>query len=205
MKHIAHNYMRLIILQSIIIGMLLFPIELMADDFYAEHMTSPQVSDMFRYGNVETSLFTGKLNFAIPIYSLEDPDFDLDIALRYNSEGFKPSKQSGYVGYGWFLEAGGCITREVKGYADEFNRKHYHEQSWTLLGMLTLLNDEEISIDKDKVFEFHNSEISYCTNCKTYHFTNCSCHADVDYLPDIFHFRLILTYLLIKTYIICAA
>jgi hypothetical protein len=189
MQHIAHNYMRLIILQSIIIGMLLFPIELMADDFYVEHMTSPQVSDMFRYGNVETSLFTGKLNFAIPIYSLEDPDFDLDIALRYNSEGFKPTKQSGYVGYGWFLEAGGCITREVKGYADEFNRKHYPEQSWTLLGMLTLLNDEEISIDKDKVFEFHNSEISYCTNCETYHFTNCSCYADVDYLPDIFHFN----------------
>lgn len=189
MQHIAHNYMRLIILQSIIIGMLLFPTELMADDFYVEHMTSPQVSDMFRYGNVETSLFTGKLNFAIPIYSLEDPDFDLDIALRYNSEGFKPTKQSGYVGYGWFLEAGGCITREVKGYADEFNRKHYPEQSLTLLGMLTLLNDEEISIDKDKVFEFHNSEISYCTNCETYHFTNCSCHADVDYLPDIFHFN----------------
>ena len=41
MQHIAHNYMRLIILQSIIIGMLLFPTELMADDFYVEHMTSP--------------------------------------------------------------------------------------------------------------------------------------------------------------------
>ena len=74
MKHIAHNYMRLIILQSIIIGMLLFPIELMADDFYVEHMTSPQVSDMFRYGNVETSLFTGKLNYIAMLYLNQNQD-----------------------------------------------------------------------------------------------------------------------------------
>lgn len=99
MKHVTHNYMRLIILQSII-SLLLFPVELVASDVYVENMTSPQVSDMFRYGNVETSLFTGRLNFAIPIFNLDDPDFNLNIALRYNSEGFKPTKQSGYVGYG---------------------------------------------------------------------------------------------------------
>ena len=64
----------------------LLPATLLAVDVYVDNLTSPQVSDMFRYGNVETSLFTGKLNFAIPIYSLNDPDFDLNIALRYNSE-----------------------------------------------------------------------------------------------------------------------
>ena len=169
-----------------ILGMLL-PVRLRAGDVYIDNLTSPQVSDMFRYGNVETSLFTGKLNFVIPIYSLNDPDFDLNVALRYNSEGFKPTKQSGYVGHGWFLEAGGCITREVKGYADEFNRVHYPDKNWNLLGMLTLLNNDDI--DKDKVFEFHGSEISYCTKCQNYHFTNYSCHTDVDYLPDIFRFN----------------
>lgn len=165
----------------------LLPATLLAVDVYVDNLTSPQVSDMFRYGNVETSLFTGKLNFAIPIYSLNDPDFDLNIALRYNSEGFKPAKQSSYVGHSWFLEAGGCITREVKGYADEFDRKHYPNQSWKLLGMLTLLNNDEI--DEDKVFEFHGSEIGYCTTCQMYHLTNYSCLTDVDYLPDIFRFN----------------
>ena len=95
-----------------------------ADDFYINNMKSPQVSDMFRYGNVETSLFTGKLNLSIPIYQLKDPDFNLNIALRYNSEGFKPRKHSGYVGYNWFLEAGGCITREVRNIPDEYQRNY---------------------------------------------------------------------------------
>ena len=173
--------MRLIILQSIIIGILLFPTELMADDFYVEHMTSPQVSDMFRYGNVETSLFTGKLNFAIPIYSLEDPDFDLDIALRYNSEGFKPTKQSGYVGYGWFLEAGGCITREVKGYADEMKRQDAFS-SFNYIGMLSFIRENEINTDK--LFALDSSVFG----SDDYKLGN-SYYDDVDYLPDVFHFN----------------
>ena len=181
MKHITHNYIRLIILQSIIIGMLLFPTELMADDFYVEHMTSPQVSDMFRYGNVETSLFTGKLNFAIPIYSLEDPDFDLDIALRYNSEGFKPTKQSGYVGYGWFLEAGGCITREVKGYADEMKRQDAFS-SVNYIGMLSFIRENEINTDK--LFALDSSVFG----SDDYKLGN-SYFDDVDYLPDVFRFN----------------
>ncbi len=90
-----------------------------ASDFYLDNSVSPQVEGMIRYGDVETSLSTGRLNFSAPIYCLKDPDFDLDISLSYNSDGFKPFKASGYVGYNWCLQAGGCITREVKGYADE--------------------------------------------------------------------------------------
>lgn len=184
MQHIAHNYMRLIILQSIIIGMLLFPTELMADDFYVEHMTSPQVSDMFRYGNVETSLFTGKLNFAIPIYSLEDPDFDLDIALRYNSEGFKPRKHSGYVGYNWFLEAGGCITREVRNIPDEYQR-NYVTSNYKVKGMLPFTLYDKV--DKDSIFMLHDDIVR---ECGTYSFNlDIACNYDIDYLPDIFNFN----------------
>ena len=105
------------------VSVLCIPRLALANDYYLNHTTSPQVTDMFRYGNVETSLFTGKLNLAIPIYQLEDPDFELNIALRYNSEGFKPKKHSGYIGYNWFLEAGGCITREVRN-IPEIGRAH---------------------------------------------------------------------------------
>lgn len=91
-------------------------------DVYLSNSTSAEVHDMIRYGEVETSLFTGTLNFSIPIYSLKDPDFNLDIILRYNSDGFKPMKHSGWVGYNWYLQTGGCITREVRNMPDEAMR-----------------------------------------------------------------------------------
>ena len=88
-------------------------------DYYQDNMTSAQTADMIRYGDVEASLYTGLLNLSIPIYSLDDPDFSLDISLHYNSEGFKPCENSGFVGYKWSLRAGGCITREVRNIPDE--------------------------------------------------------------------------------------
>ena len=153
-----------------------------ADDFYINNMKSPQVSDMFRYGNVETSLFTGKLNLSIPIYQLKDPDFNLNIALRYNSEGFKPRKHSGYVGYNWFLEAGGCITREVRNIPDEYQRDY---KSYKVKGMLPFTLYDKV--DKDSIFMLYDDVVR---ECSMFSFNlDPTCKYDVDYLPDIFHFN----------------
>lgn len=137
-----------------------------ASDFYLDNSISTQVEGMFRYGNVETSLNVGRLNFAAPIYNLCDPDFNLDISLSYNSDGFKPFKASGYVGYNWCLQAGGCITREVKGYADETFR---------------LINPNGNT----------SSSNSYAEGMYHYLFMNSTPQniIDVDKLPDIWHFN----------------
>ena len=179
-----------IIWLSLLVSVLSLPALALADDYYLNHTTSPQVTDMFRYGNVETSLFTGKLNLAIPIYQLEDPDFKLNIALQYNSEGFKPRKHSGYIGYNWFLEAGGCITREVRNIPDEYLRSY----SGTMdrlpeIGMYCLLNDTTNAkkIDKNKVYLFDPSIVEYCGERLSYNLLDCT--ADRDYLPDIYHFK----------------
>ena len=72
----------------LLICLIISPTILLAyNNFYLNNTTSPQVTNMFRSGDIETSLFTGKVNLAIPIYQLEDPDFNLNIALRYNAEG----------------------------------------------------------------------------------------------------------------------
>lgn len=156
-----------------------------ASDFYNNNMVSAEVMDMFRYGDVETSLFTGKLNLSIPIYSLNDPDFNLDIALRYNSEGFKPRKHSGYVGYNWFLEAGGCITREVRNLPDDYNRYDPHTNRH-IKGMLSFARTHQV--DGIKLFNFDNTVIPYCSIFNTYNL-DVTCDTLIDYLPDIFHFN----------------
>ena len=169
---------------ALLVFMATIPTLALANDYYLNHTTSPQVTDMFRYGNVETSLFTGKLNLAIPIYQLEDPDFELDIALRYNSEGFKPKKHSGYIGYNWFLEAGGCITREVRNIPDEHQRD-YTTSNYRVKGMLPFTLYDKV--DKDSIFMLHDDVVS---ECGTLSFNlDPTCTYDIDYLPDIFHFN----------------
>ncbi len=83
---------------------------------------SPQTADFVRYGNVPVNHYTGTLGLSIPLYQYKDRDFDLDINLSYNSEGFKPNKRSSAVGLNWFLNVGGVITRNVAGTPDDLDQ-----------------------------------------------------------------------------------
>lgn len=155
-----------------------------ASDFYTYNMPSAHVANMFRYGDVEPSLFTGCLNIAIPLYLMDDPDFNFDISLKYNSEGFKPRKHSGIVGYSWFLETGGCIMRETRKHPDETSRKETNINVYNT-GMLHYLRSHDIP--KEAVFSFNDSVGTECDfigwNLDT------TCNYDVDYVPDIFHYN----------------
>lgn len=55
----------------------------------------------------------------IPLYTYRDVDFEIPVALTYSSNGLLPNVQAGSSGLGWFLSAGGTITREVNGFPDE--------------------------------------------------------------------------------------
>ena len=82
---------------------------------------SPSVEawQMTRYGNLTPSLYTGAMTFSLPLYTYEDPDFTIPISLEYSFDGYRPAQHSGTVGYGWYLNCGGVITREVRGIPDE--------------------------------------------------------------------------------------
>lgn len=167
------------------------PMTSLASDCFNNKFTSAQVTDMFRYGDTETSLFTGRLQLSIPIYSLDDPDFNLDVALRYNAEGFKPRKHSGYVGYNWFLEAGGCITREVRNYADETCRRDAASGKY-MMGMLYYIRKNPANqYNKDSVYNFSPSIGQSCYMSNTNYTWNMGnrCDWNIDYLPDVFHFN----------------
>lgn len=155
-------------------------------DFFKDNMTSAQTADMIRYGDTRTSLFTGKMNFSIPVYSLSDPDFDLNVALCYFSDGFKPCKNSGYVGYNWFLQAGGCISREVRNYPDETYRYRF-SISKRLEGMYHFAKNH--SINKEDVFALDSNTIYNCGVNNAGPNIGNNCNISADYQPDIYHFN----------------
>ncbi len=160
---------------------------------------APQTADMIRYGRYDTQLFTGGLNLSIPIYTLQDPDFTLPISLVYHSDTFKPRKSSGYVGQNWFLQAGGCISREVKGLADEINYKvveykynanidKEEEYYSTLIGMLQYIRRKSHTMDA--IYTFSDSLYtldSVIPSDSTMMLAQLRSDR-IDYQPDIYHF-----------------
>lgn len=146
---------------------------------------------LYLSGNVSPSLFTGRLTYTIPLYTIDDPDFHMDIALRYSSEGFKPFQPSGCYGRDWNLIAGGCITRVVQGYPDDQKNDHYllYSIKDTLWGFSRAMQDGN-RLDKNAVFDMADTVYAPC-GLFMYPDRHISppCKDNViDYLPDIFYF-----------------
>ena len=83
-----------------------------------QYAPSPKAAEMIRYGHLSSNLNGGTMEYDIPIYTLEDKDFQVPISLHYSSGGFRPNQQTGEAGLGWSLMAGGAITREIVGVDD---------------------------------------------------------------------------------------
>lgn len=75
--------------------------------------------EFMKYGSVGASLYTGTVNYSVPIYTYEDEDFDYSISIDYATNGFRVNHKSGHLGHGWTLNAPGMITKEVYGLADD--------------------------------------------------------------------------------------
>ena len=87
---------------------------------FIKNTKSPQVTDFIRYGNIPIKKNVGELDLNIPIVSIPTQNGDkISLALSYNASGFIPDKKSGIVGFNWNLNAGGVITRNVVGEADD--------------------------------------------------------------------------------------
>lgn len=72
-----------------------------------------------KYGKVEPTLYTGTVNVSIPFYTYKDSDFEIPVSFIYRSNGCLPNDRAGIMGPGWQLDAGGLITREVRGVPDD--------------------------------------------------------------------------------------
>lgn len=81
--------------------------------------TSPEAWAMIKYGDAEVNLHSGTLGLNIPVYTFKNKNFTIPVSLNYASTGYKPNVQTGVLGAGWYLNAGGVITREVNGIPDE--------------------------------------------------------------------------------------
>ena len=103
---------------------------------------TPDVVAFVKNGLTPVTLYTGLPNVSIPIIDLKSTKLHLPIVLSYNYNGYQPNQDASWIGMGWNVEAGGVITRIVKGLYDEkANNVTSHWDDYANVG--DLINNSE--------------------------------------------------------------
>ncbi|KAF2514151.1 RHS repeat protein [Flavobacterium salilacus subsp. salilacus] len=104
---------------------------------------SPTVANLMTFEEVPVDYYTGQPDISIPIYSKKlNGDMTLPLALKYNTQGVRVASRSGWTGTGWSLEAGGSISRTVRGTADEAYKRAINGDATIQTGIYNLPHDE---------------------------------------------------------------
>ena len=93
--------------------------------------SSPEAASLGKFGDIPVNNYTGIPSISIPIHKVTSGDLSLPISLSYHAGGIKVEEVASWVGLGWSLNAGGVITRSIRGIADERDNLtpygHYRE------------------------------------------------------------------------------
>ncbi|GAA4277912.1 hypothetical protein [Aquimarina mytili] len=80
--------------------------------------SSPEVSSLGNYGNINGNKYNGTINLSIPIYNLNFDGITLPIQISYDSKGVRTNQDASWVGLNWNLMAYSAITRTINGSDD---------------------------------------------------------------------------------------
>ncbi len=79
---------------------------------------SPNAMALGNYGNIPVSNYTGLPNITIPLYTVHSGKIEVPITLSYHAKGIKVAQEATWVGLGWSLSSGGCISRKINSLDD---------------------------------------------------------------------------------------
>lgn len=90
---------------------------------------SPNASSLGKYGEVPVGYYTGIPNISIPLASIKSRDLELPVSLSYHAGGIRVEEVASWVGLGWSLNAGGVITRSVRGVPDDRSNGYFNTRT----------------------------------------------------------------------------
>lgn len=86
---------------------------------------TPEAASLGKYGSIGCSEYTGVPDIKVPLFDIKSGDLSVPVSLYYDASGIKVEQEATFVGLGWNLSYGGCITRTVCGNDD------YLKYPWT--------------------------------------------------------------------------
>ena len=92
------------------------------------------------FAEIPVDLHTGRVNIAIPLYTVQHGDIRIPITLAYHGGGIRVSDECGAVGLGWTLQVGGVVSRIVHGLPDDMYDTSNKIAGYNKLQQLTLTN-----------------------------------------------------------------
>lgn len=103
---------------------------------------SPEAASLGKFGDMPGSYYTGTPGINIPLYVIQSGDLEVPISLDYHASGIKVNEIASWVGLGWALNAGGVITRTVRGLPDDDSNGYrndpydylYNDDYWPIVG-----------------------------------------------------------------------
>ncbi len=88
-------------------------------------LPSPDAASLGKYGQIPVNLNSGTPQIDVPLYAMKGNELGVDVSVSYHGSGIKVSEVASVVGLGWSLNAGGVITRVVRGWPDESGRGYF--------------------------------------------------------------------------------
>ena len=123
-------------------------------------ITSPstEAQSLSKFAEVPVDLYTGRIDINIPLFTISCNDIVLPISLSYHGGGTKVGDVGGVLGTGWTLNAGGVVSRIVRGIPDEFYLhngfvKGYDRLNSNEKAFITKLLQRDIPTDPSAVFD----------------------------------------------------
>ncbi|SKA40023.1 YD repeat-containing protein [Chitinophaga eiseniae] len=79
----------------------------------------PNAAALARYGEIPVNQYTGIPSIEIPLFTAGSGQLKIPLSLSYHAGGIRVDEIASRTGLGWTLNTGGCVTRTVRGIADE--------------------------------------------------------------------------------------
>lgn len=80
---------------------------------------SPEAASLFKFLDYPVGNATGVPDISVPLYEVHSGSLTMPVSISYHAGGRKVYDQTGPVGLGWNLNAGGMISRTVYGKPDD--------------------------------------------------------------------------------------
>ena len=90
---------------------------------------SPEAASLGKFGAYSVSEYTGSPNIRIPLFTIQSGDISIPVELYYDASGIKVDQDATFVGLGWNLSYGGCISHIVCG-EDDFKESPFSSASY---------------------------------------------------------------------------
>lgn len=142
--------------------------------FFLSHLLNAQPS-------IPVDPLTGRAAIHIPIWSMSEGDLSVPISISYSGSGVRVEEGEGSAGMSWNLNAGGAVSREVKGWPDDYQGSGNDlRKGWLYYGNALSIQNFNSTADDN---------LSVCTDeVADYNFLTSMRNGVNDTEPDVFNF-----------------